>query len=348
MDILACLVERSVAFDKELAQSSRVETIQEADESVHQEHGGESSSFVSEKAELTEEDHASTFASIGAPTVESRDMLQSPPKNLRRSAINLPPSDSFSPDLTDAVSMLRRISQDFERTMAVEGEAMNHSMRMKAIEELLRSHTYAVEMRQAAKSASTWLRSIDRSDGTSDKRGHQMGEPEDVDKSSADISSELYISEANEEKNPNRSAGNEHRSEVLISKGEIDMVVLKSMLHAAELKAKEKEDLALRLDAELSKCRAEIGRLKTASRAEVSSLQEPKMMWGGLIELKCVSCFVFITNRLSWPLPIDPYWMMMTTSRRPRLLRLLQTTLVLTCSMISSTTPVRFLGHTMN
>jgi hypothetical protein len=349
-------VERSVAFDKELAQPSRIETIQEADENAHQENGGESNfdshnivgSFASEKVELTEEDHVSTFANIGAPTVEARDVLQSPPKNLRRSAIDLPPSDPFSPDLTDAIRMLRRISQDFERTMAVEDEAMNHSMRMKAIDELLQSHTYAVEMRQAAKSASTWLRSIDRSDGTSDEKGHQMGESEDVGHSSEpktaqDVCSEIYASETNEEKNLNQSAGDEHKSEIPISTGEIDMTALKSMLYSAELKAKEKEDLALRLNAELSKCRAEIGRLKTASRAEVSGLEEPKMMCRGIFELKCVSSFVFITNRSSLPLPIDPYWMT-TTSRRPRQ----QTTLVVLCSMISSTMPVRFLGHKLN
>jgi len=48
----------------------------------------------------------------------------------------------------------------------------------------------------------------------------------------------------------------------------MEIVALRAMLHSAELKAKEKEDMALRLNEELSQCRAEIGRLKTASRAE--------------------------------------------------------------------------------
>jgi hypothetical protein len=52
----------------------------------------------------------------------------------------------------------------------------------------------------------------------------------------------------------------------------MEIVALRAMLHSAELKAKEKEDMALRLNEELSQCRAEIGRLKTESRAEVSGL----------------------------------------------------------------------------
>jgi hypothetical protein len=292
LDILACLVERSVAFENELALSSRVETIQEADENAYHEEGGESNvdsenmvnSSASEKVELAEDDRVSTFADIGVRTVEARDVLQSPPKNRRTPAIDLLRAD-FSPYLTGAIRVIRKISQDYERNMAdgdiLEDEAMGHSMRMKAIDELLRSHTYAVEMRQAAKSASTWLRSIDRSDGTPDEKGHQLGESKDADNSSVpnsaqEVSSEIHVSQTKEEKYPNHSVGDERKSELFISTGEMDNTALKAMLHSAKLKSKEKEDLALRLNAELSKCRAEIGRLKTASRAEVSGLKESK------------------------------------------------------------------------
>ena len=68
--------------------------------------------------------------------------------------------------------MIRRISQEYEGSCPndVESDTMTHSTRMKAVDELLRSHTYAAEMRSAAKSASTWLRYIGRSDASTDER----------------------------------------------------------------------------------------------------------------------------------------------------------------------------------
>jgi hypothetical protein len=287
-------VERSRAFDNELALSSRVETIQETAENAHHEDGGESNvdaekmvdPSASEIVELREDDRVSTFADIGIRTVEARDVLQSPPKNRRTPPIDLLQADSFSPYLTDAIRVIRKISQDHEQNMAdgdiLEDEAMSHSMRMKAIDELLRSHTYAVEMRQAAKSASTWLRSIDRSDGTSDEKGNQLGESEDADnsfvpKSAQEGSNEIHVSQTREEKNPNDSVSDEPKSELFKCTGEMDHTALKAMLHSAELKSKEKEDLAFRLNAELSKCRAEIGRLKSASHTEVSGLKESRI-----------------------------------------------------------------------
>ena len=75
-------------------------------------------------------------------------------------------ADSFSSDVSEAILMIRRISQEYEGSCPndVESDTMTHSTRMKAVDELLRSHTYAAEMRSAAKSASTWLRYIGRSE----------------------------------------------------------------------------------------------------------------------------------------------------------------------------------------
>jgi hypothetical protein len=166
---------------------------------------------------------------------------------------------------------------------------------MKAIDELLRSHTYAVEMRQAAKSASTWLRSIDRSDGASDERGSQLRDSKDADNSSVPnsaqvVSGEIHVSQTKEKMILNHCVGDERKSELFISTGEMDNTSLKAMLHSAELKSKEKEDLALRLNAELSKCRAEIGRLKSASHAEVSGRRESKHR-RDIFTLTCVLFF---------------------------------------------------------
>lgn len=221
------------------------------------------SAVENENVELTEDDRVSTFADIGVRDVKS------PPPTRRRSPIGLLQADSFSSDLTEAVQMIRKISQDYERKMQdsenSDSNATSHSSRMKAVDELLRSHTYAAEMRRAAKSASTWLRSIDRLESTSDALDRRVDFGANADSESL---SQTAASESNSDK---QSAGEQEESESenkYVDK--IDIVTLRAMLHSAELRAKEKEDMALRLNEELSKCRAEIGRLQTATRSEVS------------------------------------------------------------------------------
>ena len=150
----------------------------------------------------------------------------------------------------------------------------SHSTRMKAVDELLRSHTYAAEMRRAAKSASTWLRSIDRLESASDENDLEV-----LRKSGSEAPSQ-----------PSERVTMKTRNDVLMKRrmknfkhvDKMDIVALRAMLHSAELKAKEKEDMALRLNEELSQCRAEIGRLKTASRAEVSCLLIDPRVLGAL------------------------------------------------------------------
>lgn len=274
LDILACLVERSVAFDQELAQSSQVETIEEGDESEGKEEAGTGTNYPSEskgdsseseKVELTDDDRVSTFADIGVRDVKS------PPPTRRKSGIDLLQADSFSSDLTDAIFMIRKISQDYDGnevgTEDPESSSMSHATRMKAVDELLRSHTYAAEMRRAAKSASTWLRSIDRLGSSPDEN-----DVEDLQEAARMTSGQPSESENQEAK---QSADEIEEGEQPKNVDKMDIVALTAMLHSAELKAKEKEDMALRLNEELSQCRAEIGRLKTASRTEVSCSKVP-------------------------------------------------------------------------
>lgn len=211
--------------------------------------------------ELTDSDRVSTFADIGVRDVKS------PPPTRRRSGIDLLQADSFSSDLTDAIRVIQKISQDYDRnansTDDQDSFLTSHSTRMKAVDELLRSHTYAAEMRRAAKSASTWLRSIDRLEGSSDENDLEV-----LRKYGREASSQPPESDNEDTK---RSAG-EMENEELKPVDKMDIVALRAILHSVELKAKEKEEMALRLNEELSQCRAEIGRLKTATRAEVSCL----------------------------------------------------------------------------
>lgn len=280
LDILSCLVERSVAFDQELAISLRVHTIQEAEEENDGRGDGAEITVVSDasqagekKAESADDDRISTFADIGVRDAESPDVLQSPPKGRRASASSTLEADAFSSDITESIRMIQRISQDYERNTSqgsrLETEDISHSMRMKAIDELLKSHTYAAEMRRAAKSASTWLRSLDRSDASSDENNQDMNIK--IDLSVAESAhGENHEAQNELEKRANQSAGEQQESELQRTDDTMDIVALKAILHSWQVKAKENEDLSARLNEELSNCRAEIGRLKSASRAEVS------------------------------------------------------------------------------
>jgi len=108
----------------------------------------------------------------------------------------------------------------------------------KALDELLRSHEYAMEMKRASKSAKSWLSSIDR------------------EREAADVS-------------PNTRLGLSRLSPVTPKSpgGDMDLMTAQAMMRTAQVEAQEKTVLADRLNEELAKCRAEIGRLRSASQA---------------------------------------------------------------------------------
>jgi hypothetical protein len=116
-----------------------------------------------------------------------------------------------------------------------------HRIRMQVLDELLRSHTYANEMKRAALSAAAWLRSI----------GHNKAKSGCVNIGAT--GSQVVGEEKGTEGNTKTAA--------------IEVLALKAMLHQAQMEASEKDKLARQLNEELSKCRAEIGRLKSASRS---------------------------------------------------------------------------------
>ena len=258
---------------------SQVETIEEVDENDEIEDDAawidasaktKFSSLRNEKVELTDDDRVSTFADIGV-----RDSVKSPPPTRRKSGIDLLQGDSFSSDLSDAILMIRKISLDYELNAKdnLESNTTTHSSRMKAVDELLRSHTYAAEMRRAAKSASNWLYSIGRSEGSADEKDQLIEDEVEGQHVSAQEEASVTPSQPSEsqDQEAKQSAGEEQETERVQSVDKMDIVSLRALLRSAELKAKEKEDMAVRLNEELSKCRAEIGRLKTASRTEVST-----------------------------------------------------------------------------
>jgi hypothetical protein len=139
-----------------------------------------------------------------------------------------------SPLLASVVKELKALSRLDEDC---KNDDIPHQQRMLALEELMRSHEYALEMRRASQSALSWLKSIDRSNGSIEVASATLQD------TSAAVSEDQQASE------------------------DIDLLTAKAMLHTAQMEAKEKTDLADRLNEELAKCRAEIGRLRSASQA---------------------------------------------------------------------------------
>jgi hypothetical protein len=112
---------------------------------------------------------------------------------------------------------------------------------MAVLDQLDHAYTYAMEMKQAALSASTWLTAIGRT-GTGET--------------------------------PRREEHRSFKGSQFISEetmSEMDSNELRHLVQAAHVQLVEKNEISDRLDNELSICRAEIGRLNTmSSRNEVS------------------------------------------------------------------------------
>ena len=115
---------------------------------------------------------------------------------------------------------------------------------LNAIDDLLKSHIYAIEMSQAAKSACSWLKSIGREDVfEGDEKDDNSTEKKEDD------SSILWQSKVS-----------------ATPRDSIDALTTKAKLHAAEDQLAARAIEAQKLNEELAQCRAEIGRLKSASQ----------------------------------------------------------------------------------
>ena len=90
----------------------------------------------------------------------------------------------------------------------------------------------------------------------------------------------------------------------------MDMVTLKARLHRAEMELEEKSEANTRLNLELSKCRAEIGRLKSAHRNEVrwkSRVRYVRLLRGYHAQLDTAFFWLFraFTEFIRNPQPIN-------------------------------------------
>ena len=262
LDILACLVERSIAFEKETT-TEKMENEEEQDTETCNE-SSPTPSVTDDNATvdaIVDDDRVSTFVENGT---RSETRIRSPPKNRRKARVSsdILGSGVLSSEVIDAINELRGISR-------VHDDESEHETRMEILDELLRSHVYAGEMKRAARSASTWLRSIGRADDDAS------------DVISVRTPGQDYIESAGSSGTNEAQRLVDNRTWKLAAIGEsdtdtgsfeekMDALSIRAMLHSVELQLKEKAEEAKRLNAELSECRAEIGRQKSASQADVS------------------------------------------------------------------------------
>ena len=225
LDILACLVERSLAFHNHINQTNMEITFEKSL-------------------------HAAESKSTGKISPQSSPHSPKTPGLSKEIPQHLARSTSFSSTLNAAVEALQMISLNHEKNLLPDKESdltPNHSSRMKALDNLVRSHTYALEMKRAALGASKWLDTI-------------RNEKRNVEREAVS----RFFSPQTNITNMERKEFNEKG----ISENKI-MIELRLRLIEAEKKNLEMEENKQRLDDELSKCRAEIGRLKSSTRAEV-------------------------------------------------------------------------------
>eukprot|EP00980_Cylindrotheca_fusiformis_P028014 scaffold22575_cov141-Cylindrotheca_fusiformis.AAC.45 len=164
----------------------------------------------------------------------------------------------------ESESLITNVSEELQKWKNEQDNSdENFSIRIAVLEELLRSHAYAGEMKRAAHSASTWLKSIGRS--TTSAVDLKEVKVEDSDEAQEG---------AGEGKTEEDGRGDDNDSSL-----KMEMATLKAMLHTAQMELKEKAEANQKLDMELSKCRAEIGRLRSASRSEALHLTASRSMF---------------------------------------------------------------------
>jgi hypothetical protein len=187
---------------------------------------------------------------------------------------------SGASEIADAVSAIRKMSRYYEKqeqnsiSEKASGDTScianpNHEARMRALDELMRSHTYALEMKRAALSASTWLRAIGRASTPKNEVAAATDLSHRKNTSSDDAFTYSYSPCSPTLESSDTKQTTKDESDGKNSKTNMDIIALSALLRAAEFKVAEKDESVERLNEELSKCRMEIGRLKSTARADV-------------------------------------------------------------------------------
>ena len=147
-------------------------------------------------------------------------------------------------------------------------------------------------MKRAAASASTWLKSIGRGQT---ERDHEII-PRDP----------TFTNNTTEDDSDDEN----WKSKIEIN--EMTVMTLKATLHSTQFELEASKQVNSTLNEELSKCRAEIGRLKSISRNEVSTKQINYLFRKKADEHPLLTQFIF-------SILIGPFSMILTTNPPPQL-----------------------------
>ena len=258
LDILACLVEQGIA---DWNTAPKVENIDPGSANQNDKVVGKN----------TDNDEKSSPDILQTAKEEKSEETQSSEEKPGGNEFsNL---DNFDPDVQDLVDIFQKWieNEDKEGKGTKTKKRHQRQRRTKILQELISSHAYAVDMKRASVSASTWLKSIGRGQGTS--KQDPMTSVEESEKILKDVKN-VETSKTDQDSTTDK----------------MEMLTLKATLHSAQLELTETKEQNSRLNEELSKCRAEIGRMKSISRTDVS-----------IILLLCrnlVEYFVWFSNPL--------------------------------------------------
>lgn len=151
-------------------------------------------------------------------------------------------------DIESIVRELQELSLAEEKLGDFHNNSKSHQTRILALEELLRSHQYALEMKRASHSASSWLHSIGRSQSSSPSKS--LSPARNVilseETTTLDSPSQVNTSDSETTRHSQQVAGEESSAS-----DSIDLLTAKAMLHTIQMEAKEKSDLADKLNEEL-------------------------------------------------------------------------------------------------
>eukprot|EP00522_Entomoneis_paludosa_P014847 CAMPEP_0172451570 /NCGR_PEP_ID=MMETSP1065-20121228/9564_1 /TAXON_ID=265537 /ORGANISM="Amphiprora paludosa, Strain CCMP125" /LENGTH=1663 /DNA_ID=CAMNT_0013203533 /DNA_START=72 /DNA_END=5063 /DNA_ORIENTATION=+ len=160
---------------------------------------------------------------------------------------SFPASDALSlQDMTNMVEGLKELAR-------MEEDTAKRRMKLGAIDELIKSHVYALEMSRAAKSACSWLKSIGREDIIDSKE--LTAEPDDDG------------SEKKEDDGGRTPQFSSKRAATATPRNSIELLTTKARLHAAEDQLAARAIEMEQLNEELAQCRAEIGRIRSTGQA---------------------------------------------------------------------------------
>ena len=181
---------------------------------------------------------------------------------------------SKTPNIQKFRESFRRASQVFTD---VEDTAIDHDARCRALDEWILSHEYAMEMVRVTDSASQWLSSIGWNVDTMPPSSTSTTSPSPtMDYGIQDISDILGSDAAQSRPKCKTTApsvvgsrGRSPHSPLSFSLKAEDQTTVLARLNSAKKKIQIKEALVNKLNKELSKCREEIGRLRSARTEEM-------------------------------------------------------------------------------